>query len=220
MSTFSRIAVSRIFSVETITPRSTTSKLLHCITTPTIFLPISCTSPLTVAIKILPLAFAFSTPDKRFSSSINGIRCATACFITRADFTTCGKNILPAPNKSPTTFMPSISGPSITLIGRPPSAFTFKRHSSVSSTIYCVMPFTSAWVSRVPTGSLRQARSSTRSRFLPLNCSAKATRRSVESARRLKMTSSTSTSKSFGISSYTPSWPALTIPIVIPTLLA
>jgi len=26
---------------------------------------------------------------------MKGIRCATACFITRADFTTCGRNILP-----------------------------------------------------------------------------------------------------------------------------
>ena len=40
--------------------------------------------------------------------------------MTRADFTTCGRNILPSPNGSPTTFMPSISGPSITSIGRPP----------------------------------------------------------------------------------------------------
>ena len=189
-------------------------------TTPTMFLPMSCTSPFTVAIKILPLAFAFSTPDRRFSSSMNGIKCATACFITRADFTTCGRNILPAPNKSPTTFMPSINGPSITLIGRPPSALTLRRHSSVSSTIYCVMPFTNACVRRAPTGSLRQAKSSIWSRFLPLNCSAKLTSRSVESGRRLKMTSSTSANKSFGISSYTPSWPALTIPIVMPTLLA
>ena len=43
-------------------------------------------------------------------------------FHTRADLTTCGRNILPAPNRSPTTFMLSISGPSITWIGRP-SAF-------------------------------------------------------------------------------------------------
>ena len=34
--------------------------------------------------------------------------------MTRADFTTWGRNILPEPNKSPTTFMPSINGPSIT----------------------------------------------------------------------------------------------------------
>ena len=49
---------------------------------------------------------------------MNGSRWATAFFITRADFTTCGRNILPAPNRSPTTFMPSISGPSITSSGR------------------------------------------------------------------------------------------------------
>ena len=55
---------------------------------------------------------------RRFSCSMNGIRCATACFITRADLTTCGRNILPEPNRSPTTFMPSISGPSITSSGR------------------------------------------------------------------------------------------------------
>ena len=53
----------------------------------------------------------------RFSSSMKGTRWATACFITR-DFTTWG-NILPAPNRSPTMFMPSISGPSMTMQGRP-----------------------------------------------------------------------------------------------------
>ena len=62
------------------------------------------------------------SPERRFSASMNGTRCATACFITRALFTTCGRNILPAPKRSPTTFMPSISGPSITSIGRPPRA--------------------------------------------------------------------------------------------------
>ncbi len=49
MSAPSRRAVSRIFSHGTITPRSMTSKLLHWSTTPTMFLPMSCTSPLTVA---------------------------------------------------------------------------------------------------------------------------------------------------------------------------
>ena len=49
-----------------------------------------------------------------FSASMKGIRWATAFFITRALLTTCGRNILPAPNRSPTTFMPSISGPSMT----------------------------------------------------------------------------------------------------------
>ena len=80
------------------------------------FLPISWTSPLTVAITIRPLAV--ETPLFSFSASMKGIRWATAFFITRADFTTCGRNILPEPNRSPTTFIPSISGPSITSIGR------------------------------------------------------------------------------------------------------
>ena len=117
MSAFSAFAMAKISAAGTITPMFTTSKLLHCNTTLTIFLPISCTSPLTVAITILPLGLDFSpvrASSAAFSASINGIKCATAVFITRADLTTCGKNILPCPNKSPTTFMPSINGPSIT----------------------------------------------------------------------------------------------------------
>jgi hypothetical protein len=45
------------------------------------------------------------------SFSINGMRCATAFFMARALFTTCGRNILPSPKRSPTTVMPAISGP-------------------------------------------------------------------------------------------------------------
>ncbi len=59
---------------------------------------------------------------------MNGSRYATARFIARALFTTCGRNILPAPNRSPTVFMPSISGPSITSSGRG----SFRRASSAS----------------------------------------------------------------------------------------
>ena len=43
-----------IFSGGTITPKSMISKLLQAKTTATIFLPISCTSPLTVAINTFP----------------------------------------------------------------------------------------------------------------------------------------------------------------------
>ena len=39
-------------------------------------------------------------------------------FIARALLTTCGRNIRPEPKRSPTTRMPSISGPSITSSGR------------------------------------------------------------------------------------------------------
>src|SRR3712207_7911973 len=42
------------------------------------------------------------------------------------------RNILPAPKRSPTTFMPAISGPSITSSGRPPRAAISARSSSVS----------------------------------------------------------------------------------------
>ncbi|SKV98577.1 Uncharacterised protein [Mycobacteroides abscessus subsp. abscessus] len=73
-----------------------------------------------------------STPESAFSASMNGSRYATAFFITRADFTTWGRNIFPEPKRSPTTFMPSISGPSITSIGRPPAAAISARSSSVS----------------------------------------------------------------------------------------
>ena len=71
---------------------------------------------MTVASRILPCALTTSPAATiaAFSASMNGVRYATAFFITRADLTTCGRNILPAPNRSPTTLMPSISGPSMT----------------------------------------------------------------------------------------------------------
>src|SRR5882672_3742519 len=55
MSALLSLADFRISWNGTMTPRSMTSKLLHCRTTPTMFLPMSCTSPLTVAMTILPL---------------------------------------------------------------------------------------------------------------------------------------------------------------------
>ncbi len=127
---------------------------------------------------------------------MNGTRCATACFMTRADFTTCGRNILPAPKRSPTTFMPSISGPSITWIGR--SAFW--RASSVSSTIQVEMPCTSACERRASTVPLRHERSSSTRLPPALTVSANFTSRSVASLRRLRTTSSTCSRRSFGIS--------------------
>ena len=54
MSTFSLTAASMIFSGGTITPKSMISKLLQANTTETIFLPISCTSPFTVAMSTFP----------------------------------------------------------------------------------------------------------------------------------------------------------------------
>ena len=51
---------------------------------------------------VIPVDFILSS----LSFSINGIRWPTAFFITRADLITWGRNILPAPNKSPTIPMP------------------------------------------------------------------------------------------------------------------
>ena len=62
MSALSSRAVCRIFCAGTITPRLITSKLLHWSTTPTMFLPMSCTSPFTVAMTILPLASRIAGP--------------------------------------------------------------------------------------------------------------------------------------------------------------
>ena len=77
------------------------------------FLPMSWTSPLTVASTIRAAA-----ERSVFSASMNGSRYATARFIARALFTTCGRNIFPEPKRSPTIFIPSMSGPSITSSGR------------------------------------------------------------------------------------------------------
>ena len=122
------------------------------------FLPMSWTSPLTVAMMIVPLvSLLAAVPFCSFSASMNGSRYATAFFITRADFTTWGRNILPAPKRSPTTFMPSISGPSITSIGRPPARAISARNSSVSASTFASMPLTRACVIRSRTGRLRHS---------------------------------------------------------------
>ena len=116
------------------------------------FLPMSWTSPLTVAVTIVPAR----RPVPSRCASRYGMSTATAFFITRALLTTCGRNIRPAPNRSPTTFIPAISGPSMTSSGRAAAS----RASSVSSTMYASMPATRAWVRRSSTGPSRQARSS------------------------------------------------------------
>ncbi len=141
------------------------------------FFPISCTSPFTVANRIFgaPDASSFTVPAEicaclrsSFSCSIKGVSTATAFFITRALFTTCGKNILPAPNRSPTIFIPSINGPSITSRG----FGYFCLASSVSASMYSVMPFTSACAMRFSTGSSRHFSSLTVSFPLALTDSA------------------------------------------------
>ncbi len=215
MSALCSRAAARIFSQDTITPRSFTSKPLQERTTPTMFLPMSWTSPFTVAITILP-AERWSGLAA-LSSSMKGVSQATAFFMTRADFTTCGRNILPSPKRSPTIDMPSMSGPSITFKGRPYCS----RASSVSESMNSVMPLKRAYSRRFSTGVSLQRRSA--SCFLPsfpIKSSAMARSRSVASGRRLRITSSTPSSSFGEISSYTSSIPALTIPMSIPARVA
>ncbi len=153
------------------------------------FLPMSWTSPFTVAITILPCDRTAAAGS--FSASMYGIRWATAFFITRADFTTWGRNILPAPNRSPTTFMPAISGPSITSIGRPPRSAITSRSSSVSASTNSSRPFTSAWVIRSSTGIERHSwTTASCCSPVPAKSPATSTSRSVASGRRLRTTSS------------------------------
>ena len=195
-SQFSFSATSSIFSVGTMTPKSITSKLLHCNTTPTIFLPISWTSPFTVAITIFPFDF-ITSPS--FSASINGTRWATAFFITLADFITWGRNIFPAPNRSPTLFMPSIRGPSITSSGLSASNLA----SSTSSIIYVSTPDISEWVNLSLTSRFLQSWLAVFFDF-SLFCEyfgAKFNNFSVASSVLFKITSSTASLSSIGISS-------------------
>ena len=191
MSQSCSIATSRIRSAGTITPRSMTSYPLQPRTTPTMFLPMSCTSPLTVASTI-------RAADSRLvlSASMYGSRYETARFIARALLTTCGRNIFPAPKRSPTIFMPSMSGPSMTSSGRAAAW----RASSVSSSMKSTTPCTRAWASRSPTGASRHERSSSRCIAPPVTVLAYSTSRSVASGRRSKRTSSTRSSSSGSMS--------------------
>ena len=158
---------------------------------PTMLLPMSWTSPFTVASTIRsrgPLAA---------SDSMYGSRTATAFFITRALLTTWGRNILPSPKRSPTTRMPSMRGPSITARaeGIP------RRASSASRSTWSMMPFTTAWASRSATGRRRHA-SSAAAPFRPAPArSAIARSRSVASPRRARTTSSTRSRSVASISS-------------------
>jgi hypothetical protein len=112
--------------------------------------------------------------------------------------------------------MPSISGPSITSSGRAASA----RASSVSASTKSTMPCTSAWDSRCATGASRHDRSTSRFVPDPVTVPANVTSRSVASSRRSNSTSSTSSKRSAGMSWYTASWPALTMPMSRPACTA
>ena len=136
--------------------------------------------------------------------------------MTRADLTTCGRNIFPSPNKSPTTFIPSIKGPSITFNGLTNS----RRAASVSSMIKSKIPFTKACSIRLATGADLHASLTTSFLSADLTVSAKSSSRSVASSLRSNNTSSTRSNNSLSISAYTSSMVGLTIPISIPCCIA
>jgi hypothetical protein len=75
MSTFISRAVFKMVALCTITPRSITCQPLHARITPTMFLPMSCTSPFTVASSTF-FASALVEPITcaAFRSSRNGSR--------------------------------------------------------------------------------------------------------------------------------------------------
>mmetsp|Transcript_656 Transcript_656/g.1782 ORF Transcript_656/g.1782 Transcript_656/m.1782 type:complete len:323 (+) Transcript_656:1287-2255(+) len=226
------MAASRILSGGVMTPMSTTLKLLQPSTTPTMFLPMSCTSPLTVAMRKMPACeFSPLVPLSRFSSSMYGMRCATAFFITRALLMTCGKNILPAPKRSPTVFMPSMRGPSMTCRGL--AYFPQLRASSASTTANSSIPLTRAYWIRFSTLSSRHddcclppaAAPAPVPFFLTAvglhlgsSVCAYSSMRSVAFSQRLRSTSSTNSSSSLSINSYLSSitWAALTMPMSMP----
>ena len=207
-------------SLSTITPRSITVKPLHPKTMAVMFLPMSCTSPFTVAITTFGLT-AISVPPGALS--MYGWSMSTACFITFADLTTCGRNIFPSPKRRPTRFIPSISGPSIMLTARPYAAIQAARSSSSVS----VLPFTRASASRssgvagaagagFPPSVLASAACALASAI----SAALAMSRSVAPSSESKITSSTQRSRAGSMPSYIWSIEGLTIAMSSPALIA
>ena len=141
--------------------------------------------------------FELLSPLFSFSSSRYGIRIATAFFITRALLTTCGRNILPDPKRSPTKFIPSMRGPSIIERG----LLYLIRASSTSRSIKSTIPFIRECFSRSSTGSCRHSSSFTSDLSSRVKVLAYSTSRSVESGLRFRSTSSTLSRSSLGISS-------------------
>ena len=153
----------------------------------------------------------------------------TACFIVRAVFTTCGRNIFPSPNSLPTVFMPAISGPSMisTALGY------FLSASSMSVCRWSPIPFTRACDRRSSTGVSGRVEcgvwreeccaEGVFSPFAPLVSLiefASSIIRSAAPAFLFSTTSSITSSCSFGISSYVTFVEGFTIPKSIPFWMA
>ena len=117
----SRTAATRA-SGGTLMPRSTTSKPLFAKMISTRFLPMSWTSPLTVASTTLPRALVVS-------ASMNCSRWETAAFMASALCSTSATMSWLSLKSRPTSAMPAIRGPLITSSGAAPSASLRSRSS-------------------------------------------------------------------------------------------
>ena len=136
--------------------------------------------------------------------------------MTRALFTTCGRNIFPAPKRSPTTFIPSMSGPSITCSGFAKDW----RASSTSSSMNSVIPFISACSSRFATDALRHSNTLASSFTVPSTVWENSNKRSVASSLRSSNTSSICSMSSLSTSAYTSNMVGFTMPMSIPCWIA
>ena len=143
---------------------------------------------------------------------------ATACFIVRAVFTTCGKNIFPAPNSSPTVFIPFISGPSMTFTALPYTRMASDKSVSRFSDIPLINAYSN--LSSKVISSLISFFSTVLPFCRFFNSSARIISFSVASGFRFSITSSMTERTSFGMSVYVTEVPGLTIPISIPALIA
>ena len=164
------------------------------------FLPMSWTSPFTVAITMVPCG-SVSSPAasaRARSSSMKGSRWADGPLHDAGALHHLGQEHLPEPNRSPTTFIPAISGPSITASGRSVglAGLLRVRLDVVDDPVH--QRVLEALLHR----ALRQASSATRAAPPSSRTrSASSTSRSVASARRSRRTSSTASSSSSSICS-------------------
>ena len=142
----------------------------------------SCTSPLTVASRIVP---------RRASSlfSIRGSRWATAAFIASADCSTSATMSSFLLKSRPTSSMPAMSGPLMMLSGGVSRSFSSRPLRSPS-----FVPAMMQWASRSSTGSA--ATSSTTRLFASRKCAVK---RATVSSEVSKRTASASARSSSGI---------------------
>ena len=137
ISALDSIAFCMIMSAGCLVPRSTTSNPLQRSNIATMFLPMSCTSPFTVA--RITFGEWFTSVSLVCEADMKGARMSTACCIASALRTTCGRNIRPAPKSSPTTPIPFISDFSTMSSGRSPASMRDMIRSLIPLVVPCII---------------------------------------------------------------------------------